>query len=77
MNRPWEDTFSVEEIREYIRKLSDEDLLRYGRAARYMTTPEATRGKPPRQVFLVQLEECRAEWKRRFKAKADETTARE
>jgi hypothetical protein len=34
MNRPWEeDAFSVEEIREYIRKLSDEDLL----PARYMT----------------------------------------
>jgi hypothetical protein len=73
MNRPWEeDVFSVEEIREYIRKLSDKDLLRYGRATRYMTTPQATQGKPPRQVFLVQLEECRAEWKRRFPTAADD-----
>jgi hypothetical protein len=57
MNRPWEeDAFNVEEIREYIRKLSDKDLFRYGRAARYMTTPKATQGKPPRQVFLVQLQ---------------------
>jgi hypothetical protein len=52
MNRPWEeDAFNVEEIREYIGKLSDKDLLRYGRAARYMTTPEATQGEPPARCF--------------------------
>ena len=66
MNRPWGEAFSVEEIREHIQKLSDKDLLSYGRAALYMTTPEATQGKPPRKVFQVQLEGCRAEWKRRF-----------
>jgi hypothetical protein len=67
MNRPWDDqTFNVQEIREYILELSDKDLLRYGQAARHMTTPEATLGKPLRKVFLVQLEECRTEWKRRF-----------
>jgi hypothetical protein len=42
MNRPWGEAFSVEEIREHIQKLSDKDLLSYGRAALYMTTPEAT-----------------------------------
>jgi hypothetical protein len=30
MNRPWDETFRVEEIREYIRKLRDKDLLQRG-----------------------------------------------
>jgi hypothetical protein len=76
MNRPWDDgTYNVEEIREYIWKLSDKDLLRYGRVGRYMTTPEATQGKPPRKVFLVQLEECQAEWKGRREAVKPPDTA--
>jgi hypothetical protein len=49
MNRPWDETSNVEETREYIRKLSDKELLRYGRAARYMTTPEANAGKATAQ----------------------------
>jgi hypothetical protein len=66
---PWEDGdqhIDVEEIRAHIRRLSDPDLLRYGRAARYMTSPYATWGKESRLVFRVQLDESRAEWRRRF-----------
>jgi hypothetical protein len=66
---PWEDGdkhIDVEEIRAHIQRLSDFDLLRYGRASRYMTSPSATWGKAPRLVFRIQLEESRAEWRRRF-----------
>ena len=65
LHRPWDEAYSVEEIRANIQRLSDKGLLRYGRAARYMVSPAANHGKPPRKVFQVQLEECRAEWKRR------------
>lgn len=66
---PWEDGdkhIDLEEIRAHLRRLSDADLLRYGRAARHMTSPDATWGKASRLVFRVQLEESRAEWRRRF-----------
>jgi len=42
---PWEDGdkhIDLEEIRAHLRRLSDADLLRYGRAARHMTSPDAT-----------------------------------
>jgi hypothetical protein len=35
------------------------------RPARYMCSPEASFGKPPRQNFVIQLEEAIAEWQRR------------
>jgi hypothetical protein len=31
-----------------------------------MCTPEANLGAPPRRVFVIQLEEARAEWRRRL-----------
>jgi hypothetical protein len=46
--------FDVEELRTRLRKMNDEDLLRFGKAARFMC-----RDKSPLQV---QLEEARAEW---------------
>ena len=45
--------------------MSDNELLAYGRAARHMCSPDANLGKPPREVFVVQLKEARAEWRRR------------
>ena len=45
--------------------MSDGDLLRYGRAAASLCRPERQFGHPPRQVFVDQLEEARAEWRRR------------
>jgi hypothetical protein len=31
----------------------------------YMCSPEANLGQPPRESFVIQLEEARKEWKRR------------
>ena len=56
---------SLDSIRERIRKMSDDELLRYGIAAKDMCSPEANLGKPPRETFVIQLREARAEWRRR------------
>ena len=46
-----------------------QDLERTGRAAAYLSSPAVNQGQPPRPVFLVQLEESRAEWRRRNQQK--------
>jgi len=53
------------ELRERLRKMSDAELLRFGKAAKYMCSPQATLGQPPRDSFVLQLEEAKEEWKRR------------
>jgi hypothetical protein len=45
--------------------MSDEELREFGKAARYMVSPRANMGKPPLPAFVLQLEEARAEWRRR------------
>jgi hypothetical protein len=52
----------LEELRTRLRKMNDEELIRFGKAARSMC-----RDKAPRQVFVIQLEEAKAEWRRRYK----------
>jgi len=55
----------LESLRARLRKMSDSELLRFGRAARSMCDPKTNLGQPPRQVFVIQMNEARAEWKRR------------
>jgi hypothetical protein len=55
----------VDELRERFRRITDEQLLAFGKAARYMCTPKANLGQPPREPFVIQLREARAEWRRR------------
>jgi len=59
------DKFDEEKERERLRKLSDEELIREGRAARYMCSPTANFGKPPLEVYVVGLRLCKEEWRRR------------
>jgi hypothetical protein len=59
----------LDEFRARLRKMTDAELLRYGRAGRYLCSPEANFGKPPRDTFVIQLRLCREEWKRRKAAK--------
>jgi hypothetical protein len=54
----------VERIRERLRKMSDLELRQYGRAARDLSNPKKSFG-PPNPSFQLQLDEARAEWKRR------------
>jgi hypothetical protein len=56
---------NLEQLRARLRKMTDSELRRFGRAARFMCSPGANLGKPPREAFVVQLREARAEWGRR------------
>ena len=47
--------FQLEELRVRLRKMSDADLLRFGRAAASLCKPDGNFGHPPRQVFVDQL----------------------
>jgi hypothetical protein len=53
------------EGRARLRRMSERELLRFGRAARYMCWPAANHGKEPLQVFVIQLREAVKEWGRR------------
>jgi hypothetical protein len=54
----------IERIRARIRKMTDLELRKYGRAAADMTNPKKNYGKP-NPSFQIQLDEARAEWKGR------------
>ncbi len=55
----------LEGLRTRLRKMSGQELLRFGQAAKSMSSPSAYFGQPPRQTFIIQLEEARAELRRR------------
>jgi hypothetical protein len=74
---PWEDGdqyIDIEAIRAHLRKLSDAELIREGHAASQLVLGTS---RPPRKVFVVGLEECRAEWRRRHpRTEESNTTVR-
>ena len=57
--------FDVEVLRTRLRTMSGEQLRKFGEAAKYMVSPTANMGKPALPAFVLQLEEARAEWRRR------------
>ena len=59
------DHVDVETLRARLRKMTDAELLRFGKDNRYMCSPYANLRKPPLEAFVVQLREARAEWRRR------------
>lgn len=60
-----ENEVDLERLRARLRKSSDAELQRDIRAGESMCSPYANFGKPPRQVFVIQLGEARTEWLRR------------
>jgi hypothetical protein len=58
------DPENIEQIRARLRKMSDHELRKFGRAASDMADPKKNFGTP-NPAFAVQLAEARAEWKRR------------
>ena len=60
-----ENELNLEALRERLRRMSDRELFRFGRAARYMCSPAANHGKEPRREFVIQLREAETEWRRR------------
>jgi hypothetical protein len=57
--------FDIEALRARLRRMPDVELIRFGKDARYMCSPWANMNKPPRAEFQIQLDEAKAEWKRR------------
>jgi hypothetical protein len=55
-----------EELRARLQKMSDADLLKFGKGAAHMCKPVPNSNRPIREVFREQLREARAEWRRRF-----------
>ena len=63
------DEINLEELPERLKKMTSAELRSFGRHAAYMCSPKTNTGQKPRQVFEIQLEEARNEWKRRTVAK--------
>ena len=59
------DHVDIQDLRARIRKMTDAEVLRFGKDNRYMCSPYVNQGKPPLEAFLIQLHEARAEWRRR------------
>lgn len=57
---------NLDELRARLVEMSDLQLREFGKAARYMVSPQANMGKPPLPVYTMQLEEATAEWTRRY-----------
>jgi hypothetical protein len=55
---------NLEHLCARLRKMTDAELIRFGKAGRFMCRP-GRNGEPPRECFVIQLEEARAEWRRR------------
>lgn len=55
-----------EQIRARLRKMTDKAVFQFGKDAAFLCRPEQNHGKPPRETFVVQLEEARAEWRLRL-----------
>ena len=53
-------------IRQRIYKMTDFDLLRFGLIGKFECSELQRKGQPPSEVLTAELEELRAEWKRRF-----------
>jgi hypothetical protein len=61
-----ETAFTLEDFRKRIREMPEEKLSRYGKAARYMADPRnAADKRTVLEVYIIQLRECRAEYRRR------------
>jgi len=58
-----EKELDLDALRARLRRMSDRDLLRFGKSARYMCSPEANLGKEPRKAFVIQLREAVEEWR--------------
>lgn len=65
MSIGFNEEFDIQSLQKRLREMSDEKLLQFGRDAKYMCSPYAHLGKPPREVFVIQLKEAKLEWRRR------------
>ncbi|MGB7496729.1 MAG: hypothetical protein WBR26_16270 [Candidatus Acidiferrum sp.] len=57
--------FDIQQLRNHLRSMSDDELMKFGKAAKSLCDPRTNYWRPPREVFAIQLKEAREEWKRR------------
>lgn len=63
-----DESFDVEQFRSQLRKMSDEELVKCGKQIASIRGPHP-RHTPQKDVWSTQLDEARAEWRRRHPAK--------
>jgi hypothetical protein len=68
------DNFDIDKLRARLRKMSDEQLIEFGKNVRYLCGSKANFGKPASAVWLIQLQEGQAEWRRRHPKKTESNT---
>jgi hypothetical protein len=59
----------IESLRARLQKMSDNDLVQFGKDCAFLCSPKQNFGKPPLEVWATQLKEARREWRRRHPAK--------
>jgi hypothetical protein len=57
--------FNLENLRKRLQRVSGDGLIQFGKSCQELLTPQANLGRPPREVFVIQLQEARKEWRRR------------
>jgi hypothetical protein len=67
-----EDPIDLDEIRAELYEMSDKELIERGKSLAFLCSPKQNFGKPPREVWAVQLKEARAEWRRRHPSHTSE-----
>jgi hypothetical protein len=65
MSIEFKDDETIEELRERLRQMNDAELRSFGRDALYLTSPAANMGQNERESAVIQIDEARAELKRR------------
>jgi hypothetical protein len=55
----------LKELRTRLRNMTDNELEGYGVVAKIMCSQTLNSDQPPRECFITQLREARAEWARR------------
>ena len=65
MSNEFKDNETIEELRGRLRQMNDDELRRFGRDALYVTSPAANMGQKERESAVIQIDEARAELKRR------------
>ena len=65
---------NLEELRHRLQRMDEEALKEFGRAAAFLCQPQQCAHGKPRDAFVIQLQEARAEWRRRSHAKRQSET---
>jgi len=63
---------NLDELRGRLAKMTDRQLREFGKAARYLVSPQANMGAPPLLIYEAQVEEATAEWRRRHPGRSNE-----